>query len=222
MINRKFKNMIQQWLNPICWPPIEQELSSCHHLLHGRMLNAGSGNRDLSSLIDGYLVNVDLPSGLHNQEICCFGSLENLPFFGDRFDGLICNAVLEHVRYPIKVVEEFFRVLIPQGHLILTVPFMQPEHLDPTDFQRYTRDGLTCLVENAGFQVQSIENVHNVYFTLAWIAQDWLGSRKDWGSVLLKLILFPFLRWGSKNSKTYVHSIASAYRIIALKPPLKT
>src|SRR3712207_8365273 len=39
---------------------------------------------------------------------------------------------------PEEVMSEFRRVCRPGGLLYLCVPFMQPEHKDPGDFQRYT------------------------------------------------------------------------------------
>ena len=62
-----------------------------------------------------------------------------IPFEDDYFDAIICNAVLEHVADPQAVMAEFARVCRPGGFLYLAVPFMQPEHPDPTDFQRSRR-----------------------------------------------------------------------------------
>jgi SAM-dependent methyltransferase len=44
----------------------------------------------------------------------------------ERFGLVLCNAVLEHVRYPQAVVDDFHRVLAPGGCLYLEVAFWQP------------------------------------------------------------------------------------------------
>jgi ubiquinone/menaquinone biosynthesis C-methylase UbiE len=130
---------------------------------------------------------------------------------------IICNAVLEHVRNPHEVMREFNRVLKIGGHLYLSVPFMQPEHRCPTDFQRYTRDGLGELCERFGFTVEKIEGVHSVYHTLGWIVHCWL-AQPTWRHLALRTIFTPALRLAQRlRSRSYVDSIASGYRAWARK-----
>jgi ubiquinone/menaquinone biosynthesis C-methylase UbiE len=182
------------------------------------VLNAGAGHRDLGRWVDGEVVNQDIPQGLHNANIHIWSPLHAIPRDDETFDAIVCNAVLEHVRNPDEVLDEFRRVLKRGGHLYLCVPFMQPEHLDPTDFQRYTKDGLRALVERHGFEVVRLEGVHSVYHTLAWVVHEWLSSRDCWRNRLLRLALYPLLRQLSRRSREYVDSIASAYRVLARKP----
>lgn len=61
--------------------------------------------------------------------------------------------MLEHVNNPHLVISEIKRVLKDEGIVIITVPFLVPEHADPYDFQRYTPHGLAFLLENKGFKV---------------------------------------------------------------------
>jgi len=44
----------------------------------------------------------------------------------ERFALVLCNGVLEHVPYPQRVVDDFYRVLAPGGYLYLEVAFWQP------------------------------------------------------------------------------------------------
>jgi SAM-dependent methyltransferase len=202
---------------PVVWPSLQDELKDYLHYFTGKVLNAGAGNRDLARWIPGELVNQDIAEGLHNGNIDIYSPLHRIPRPDGYFDAVICNAVLEHVRNPEEVVQEFHRVLKRGGYLYLCIPFMQPEHLDPTDFQRYTKDGLRTLVEKHGFAVERIKGVHNVYHTLAWIVHEWLSSSSCWRYRLLRRILYPWLRYQTKHSAVYVDSIASAYRVLARK-----
>jgi SAM-dependent methyltransferase len=67
---------------------------------------------------------------------------EQLPFPADTFQRVECDAVLEHVRHPGKVMDEIRRVLAPGGYAHLVTPFCHPFHEYPRDFRRFTIDGL--------------------------------------------------------------------------------
>jgi SAM-dependent methyltransferase len=203
--------------SPVVWPALGDELRDYLPYFTGRVLNAGAGNRDLTGIVEGEVINQDIPSGLHNDNIHIYSPLHQIPREDGYFDAIICNAVLEHVRNPDEVIQEFNRVLKAGGYLYLCIPFLQPEHLDPTDFQRYTKDGLRALVEQNGLEVVKMEGVHSVYHTLAWIVHEWLRSADCWRYRLLRRILYPVLRYQTKHSRAYVDSIASAYRVLARK-----
>jgi SAM-dependent methyltransferase len=203
--------------NPVVWPSILEELGPYRQYFKGKVLNAGAGDRDLTPLVDGELVNQDLPHGLHNARIDILSPLHAIPVAAEHFDCIICNAVLEHVENPELVLVEFYRVLKSGGYLYLSVPFLQPEHLDPTDFQRYTKDGLRSLVERHGFDVLKVEGLHSVYHTLAWILDEWLNSRRSLRYWMMRQALYPILRYKMRHSKLRVDSIASGYRVLASK-----
>lgn len=68
--------------------------------------------------------------------------VQSLPFLDGQFDCVIAIEVLEHVENSMKMADEIYRVLMPGGKLILSVPFLFHEHGDPYDFNRPTRRGL--------------------------------------------------------------------------------
>jgi SAM-dependent methyltransferase len=189
----------------IFFPSLDEEIGEYSSYLKGRVLNAGAGNRDISHLVNGELINQDLPHGIHNANIHVYSPLHEIPAANNDFDTVICNAVLEHVANPAEVVKEIFRILKPGGYFYVSVPFMQPEHLDPTDYQRYTSDGLCKLLREQGFEVVSANGLHNVYVTLNWIVIEWLQSEKGTVYALLKTFLYPLLHYKARTSKTFVH-----------------
>jgi SAM-dependent methyltransferase len=67
---------------------------------------------------------------------------EQLPFAADAFQRVECDAVLEHVRDPQRVMSEIRRVLAPGGYLHLVTPFCHPYHAYPNDFRRFSIEGL--------------------------------------------------------------------------------
>jgi len=62
-------------------------------------------------------------------------------------DMVICANVLEHVRYPQRVVKEIHRILKPQGAVFIAIPFVFRFHADPDDFYRFSAHGIKILCE---------------------------------------------------------------------------
>lgn len=61
-----------------------------------------------------------------------------LPFADGSFDGVVVQAVLEHVLSPATVVAEIHRVLRAGGIVYAETPFMQAVHEGAFDFTRFT------------------------------------------------------------------------------------
>jgi SAM-dependent methyltransferase len=72
---------------------------------------------------------------------------EPWPVPAESFDAAICTQVLEHVRDPGQVIDEIVRVTRPGGDVIISVPFIYPEHGAPLDFRRFSRFGITELLD---------------------------------------------------------------------------
>jgi SAM-dependent methyltransferase len=64
-----------------------------------------------------------------------------LPFADNSFDGVVVQAVLEHVADPFGCVAEIYRVLDCNGLVYSETPFMQQVHLGKYDFTRFTHLG---------------------------------------------------------------------------------
>lgn len=64
-----------------------------------------------------------------------------LPLKDGSVDGVLIQAVLEHVLDPQTVVAEIRRVLRPGGLVFAGTPFMQQVHEGPYDFTRFTESG---------------------------------------------------------------------------------
>ena len=105
-----------------------------------RIINVGSGGYNQ---IPG-AINID-PYRRGVNTIKAFG--ETLPFRDNTFDIAICSAVLEHVKEPQLIIHEMYRILKPGGKVYITVPFLQPYHAAPEDYQRWTLNGLKDLMK---------------------------------------------------------------------------
>lgn len=71
-----------------------------------------------------------------------------IPFDSDFFDYVICAETLEHDKAPWLTASEIYRVTKINGLLIVTVPGIGfPRHDYPSDYWRFTTDGLRLLFE---------------------------------------------------------------------------
>ena len=89
-------------------------------------------------IVEGY-VNLDLYA-LPGVDVAA--NAELLPFPSGIFERVECDAVLEHVRDPVKVMDEIYRVLRHGGYAHIVTPFCHPFHEYPRDYRRFTPDGL--------------------------------------------------------------------------------
>jgi SAM-dependent methyltransferase len=165
---------------PVNFLPIEQELQPVAHHLQGRVLNAGCGDRDITAILKGWQAksvdNCDIQSSIPGAFLC---DLSAIPKPDASYESILCNAVLEHVPDPEKVMAEFHRLLIPGGALVVSVPFLQPFHPTPFDFRRYTRSGLEQLGQRAGFKVVEMRAVHSLAQTIGWLLWAHLEERRS-------------------------------------------
>jgi SAM-dependent methyltransferase len=107
-----------------------------------RVLNLGSGVH--KQYVNPGLVNFDIAA---HDNVDVVGDGEHLPFRNEAFDGVVLDAVIEHLARPARVVAEVRRVLKPGGTVLAQVPFLYPFHAAPHDYQRYTPAGLAMLFE---------------------------------------------------------------------------
>ena len=70
----------------------------------------------------------------------------------NKFDAIICLAVLEHVHDPFVAIKNINKMLKSKGLLFGYVPFLYhyhaPDDLHFQDFYRYTKDGLSYLLKD--------------------------------------------------------------------------
>lgn len=88
---------------------------------------------------------------------------KQLPFRSNMFDFILLSNVLEHVKEPKSLLKECYRVLKPQGTLILLVPFIIRLHQIPYDFLRYTHYMLDYLLEQSGFIEREIKKIGTIF-----------------------------------------------------------
>ncbi|MDQ6663895.1 MAG: class I SAM-dependent methyltransferase [Acidobacteriota bacterium] len=134
-----------------------------------RVLDAGAGERRHAHFFDKQrYVAIDLAVGdasWNYKTLDAIADLSALPFAPACFDAALNIVTLEHLRDPAGALREIARTLHPGAPLLLVAPHEWEVHQAPHDYFRYTRHGLTHLLEQAGFGAIEIEPVGG-YFRL--------------------------------------------------------
>jgi SAM-dependent methyltransferase len=182
--------------------------------------NEGEGfNVLLSNVPPIELVETDVVFGPRTMLIC---DSHDIPFEDNFFDGVIVQAVLEHVVDPYRCVEEIFRVLQPAGLVYAETPFIQQVHEGRYDFTRFTDLGHRRLFRR--FEEVASGPVCGPGMALAWSYRHFLVSLSEsrWVSNLLdtfarctSFFLTSFDRLSIGNVGTF--DAASAYYFLGRK-----
>ena len=108
-----------------------------------RVLVVGGGavGAGMEVLLEDKAVEVVESDAAVRPHVRCICDGHDLPFADESFDGLVIQAVLEHVLDPARCVNEIHRVLKPQGLVYADTPFICQVHGRQYDFTRYTRLG---------------------------------------------------------------------------------
>lgn len=84
--------------------------------------------------------------------------IASVPVPDRAFDAILCTEVLEHVREPIKAVQEMARILRPGGRLMLTAPLGSGIHQEPYHYYGgYTPYWYRDFLAAAGFSQIKVE-----------------------------------------------------------------
>lgn len=181
------------------------------------LANVGSASLTYSDRI----VNVDLLPGPGVEIV---GDATRLPFLDNSLDGVFSRRVLEHVRKPGLAVAEMHRVLRPGGRVWCEIPFLQGYHPAPTDYQRYTVDGLTDLFDQ--FEVVEVGVALGPSSTLSWILREYCSILFAFGNPYLYKINERIFSWLTLPVKyldlitarsPFATQIASSFYIVAQK-----
>jgi uncharacterized protein YbaR (Trm112 family) len=161
---------------------------------------AGEGTQALLDEPDIRALDTDVTFGPRTRVIC---DAHDLPFADGAFDAVLCQAVLEHVLDPQRVVDEIHRVLSPTGMVYSEVPFLQHVHEGAYDFTRYTQLGHRRLYRR--FDAIDVGASGGPGMALAWAIRgyghSWAGTSRAarWVTARLVGLLFFWLKYTDRR-----------------------
>jgi SAM-dependent methyltransferase len=151
-------------------------------------------------LVDRY-IGVDLPGNL--QADLHFGQDGRAPLEDAVVDIILSSQVLEHVPAPRAYLQEAHRLLKPGGLLFLSTHGYWMYHPDPTDFWRWTGEGLRMEIERAGFRIAHIRGVMNLSASGLQLFQDGFSAH-------LPRLLRPLFFWLNNRVMAIMDKLGSA------------
>jgi len=147
-------------------------------------------------------VGVDWAGSFHNTHADIVADLNKpLPIESEVADTVVSLSVMEHLCEPQTMLNEAFRILKPEGRIILQVPWQWWVHEAPYDFFRYTPYGLNYMFGKAGFKEVEV-TPQSGFFSMIVLKINYFTARFIHGPLLLRVIikmgLIPFWYVGQK------------------------
>ena len=91
---------------------------------------------------DGVDCVVDLTQSFENVDVALSGK---------RFRTIFCLSVLEHCAQPFAMADNIVRLLAPGGQVVISAPFAWKFHGYPSDYWRFTHEGIKQLFPMLAF-----------------------------------------------------------------------
>lgn len=229
---RFFPNFLSLFINPffLIRKALLKEIKLLAPELTGSILDFGCGAKPYKELFteSSNYIGVDLENEAHdhaNEEVDVYYDGTKLPFDDKSFDNVFSTEVLEHVPNIHNSLTELNRVLKSNGKILLTTPFVFPEHEMPYDFRRLTVNGLKQVLNETGFEVIKVQKygsffkvinqliimyLHGLLFTKNKYINLIINSIFIFPITFLSLILSPFIL---KNHTLYFGIVVLARKI---------
>ncbi|MGR3301659.1 MAG: class I SAM-dependent methyltransferase [Candidatus Scalindua sp.] len=162
-------------------------------------MNTGAGGAGYKIFFDHCRYeSTDITIGFSKTDDCLsyLSDLHHMPIQDSTYDVIVNTQVLEHVEFPQQVIDEFYRVLKPDGQLFLTTPQSWGIHMAPHHFYNFTCYGLESLFKNANFEIKSITPIGGIFWNLAKIISKLpiyiINQHRHHKNVRMLVLLYPF------------------------------
>jgi len=130
-----------------------------------KILDVGAGHGDFADIFVGRkYYSLDIVPYPEVDLVVDLGEIN--PFKENVFGAVILMNVLEHVYESRNLLKSITRILVPDGMVVFTVPFLLKVHQAPFDFSRYTPYFIEKMAADAGLQVDSLQGYYDPQYLL--------------------------------------------------------
>jgi len=145
---------------------LDRYLEEHKHFIKGEVLDVGGKKVNkrgsfippIDQVISWKYLNKD---GSTKPDFC--SNADSIPLNENSINTIIMCEVLEYLSEPIKVFHEIHRILISDGYILLSTPFLNPIHGDYwADRARYTPVMLKEMIELCGLKIVKMEPMGSV------------------------------------------------------------
>jgi Methyltransferase domain len=140
----------------------------------GAVLDVGCGEQPFRPLVEAQrrpYAGMDLVQN-SSGTVAMLGDLEHAEPPATPYAIVLCTEVLEHVVDINLSFRGLRRLTMTGGLVMITVPFLFPEHMDPDDFRRLTEHGVAQLARDHGFSVVSSQRLGTAPDVVATMLAD--------------------------------------------------
>lgn len=145
----------------------------------GRVLDVGCGEQPLRQIVESAgaaYVGFDVEQNAQGS-VQVLGFLDRplvhpWPDAEAAYDVVLCTEVLEHVLGWPQAFSNLRRLTKDGGHLVLTVPFAFPLHMEPIDYLRTTKFAIPKLAAEHGFEVLELQSLGDGADVLVTMLED--------------------------------------------------
>ncbi len=157
----------------------------------GIVLDAGAGRLALKFLFTkkaGKYYSID--KYIARKDLNIVGNLNCLPLKEKSFDTIICLQVIEHTATPGILIKNLVTSLKENGILIISAPHISYLHGEPEDYYRFTKYGLSYLLESSGLKVLENSAAGSLFGYLCSLLSDVILSYAYEIPFLFKILFF--------------------------------
>ncbi len=188
---------------------------------HRRLYDFGCGVMPYKAIFQPHVeryVGVDLPG---NELADILIDSEGKAEATDRSASIVLsNQVLEHVASPSTYLNECYRLLEDDGLLVCSTHGYWKYHPDPSDYWRWTGEGLRKIIEEAGFQIIDTIGICNLASLSVILFQDaiYYKFKNKRYRPLVIWCLQRLTAWLDKKVSGDRKNEAAVFLIVAIKP----
>ena len=191
--------------------------------INGEILDIG-GTNNTKEILKSFLpnkTNIKILNKNKNYQTDITADFYYYNNFKKKYDTLLSFELLEYLEHPKDFFNKAYKLLKPKGHIILSIPFLNPIHGDKLDNYRITKKKLIEIIKREKFKIIKFQNVGSVGTVINDIIRASCGYASKSKKGKISIFLLFIFKWFFKllDYLTFYQSefINSGYFIILRK-----